>query len=306
MRSDSTLASRIFRPHLLLFALAWSMGACTPSSDTEAVDRAGGTEGSVLERSVALELWSEGLPAFGVFVPDERPREERMDRSAPRPPPVYTLEGIRELAANPLYDFLFLNLEGAYDLEAVRTLVAGLEVEGQAPKTLLVRIPPISTDGAGAAAQRVSEVLALGANGVVIPHVRTVEEAQTAIGFFEAVDADVWSPQNPDGAVAAMLMLEDPDAVAAAGQIADLGGYSVLACGIGSLTGALDGDREAAEAGNQAVLAEANRAGLADMITANEGSIEQRVEEGFLGLLMNGPTADEVIRMGRAAAGRAP
>jgi hypothetical protein len=40
------------------------------------------------------------------------------------------------------------------------------------------------------------------------------------------------------------------------------------------------------------------------MITANSENIAQRVEEGFLALLMQGPTADDVIRLGRAAAGR--
>ena len=57
-----------------------------------------------------------------------------------------------------------------------------------------------------------------------------------------------------------MLMVEDPGAVAVAGQIADLKGFSVLACGIGSLTQALGGDRAAGEAGTQKVLAESKRA----------------------------------------------
>ena len=51
-----------------------------------------------------------------------------------------------------------------------------------------------------------------------------------------------------------MLMIEDPGALAEAAQIADVPGYSVLACGIGSLSQAL-GDRAAGEAGNQEVLA---------------------------------------------------
>jgi 2-keto-3-deoxy-L-rhamnonate aldolase RhmA len=139
---------------------------------------------------------------------------------------------------------------------------------------------------------------------VVLPHVRGVEEARTAISFFESADADVWSPDNPDGDVIAMLMLEDPDAVAVAEEIAALPGFSVLACGIGSLRGALGGDRDAAEAGNQAVLRYATAAGLPDMITANSDDVAQRIEQGFLGLLMQGAQADNHIRVGRAAAGR--
>ena len=109
---------------------------------------------------------------------------------------------------------------------------------------------------------------------------------------------------KPTAATVALIMVEDPDALETLVEIADTPGYSILACGIGSLTRALDGDREAAEAGNQDVLAHAKRVGVADMITANAEDITRRVEEGFLALLMQGPTADDVIRLGRAAAGR--
>lgn len=288
------------RGHWLALSAAF-VCACSPGVEQQGEPPVQVTQPA--PRSFALDLWATGQPAFGVYVPDERPREERM-RDGQRVPPLYTVDGARRLADNPLYDFLFLNLEGAYDVEAVETLVTGLSTAPGRRKTLLVRIPPISDDGEEAAAERVSEVLALGADGIVLPHVRSVEEARTAIGFFSAADADAWSPAHPEGRTAAMLMLEDPEAVAAAAQIADLGGYSLLACGIGSLTRALDGDREAAERGNMAVLAEATRVGMADMITANEETIERRVEEGFLGLLMQGPTADDVIRLGLAAAGR--
>jgi len=86
--------------------------------------------------------------------------------------------------------------------------------------------------------------------------------------------------------------------------VADLKGMSILACGIGSLTQALGGDRAGAEAGTQRVLAESKRAKIPNMLTANAKDIEQRIKEGFLALLMQGPTADETIKIGRAAAGR--
>lgn len=116
--------------------------------------------------------------------------------------------------------------------------------------------------------------------------------------------ADVWSPANPDGDKIAMIMIEDPDSLARVAKIADVAGISILACGIGSLRGALGGDREVAEAGNQEVLAQAKRVGVADMVTANTADVEQRVKEGFLALLMQGAGVDEAIRIGRAAAGR--
>src|SRR3954462_14642010 len=101
-----------------------------------------------------------------------------------------------------------------------------------------------------------------------------------------------------------MLMLEDPAAVAQAKEGADLKGYSIIACGIGSLAQALGGDRAGAEAGTQKVLAEARRAKLVDMLTANVQDVAQGVKQGFLALLMQGSAADEAITIGRAAAGR--
>ena len=252
-----------------------------------------------------IDLWAQNTAAFGVYVPNENPPTAEQRRNRERPPPVYTKEGGERLAQNPLYDFVFLNLEGAYDVGAVSAIAEGLRSPtAVSRKTLLVRIPPISTDGEDAARARVKEILNLGADGVILPHVRNVEEARLVVGFFAEAGANVWSPSNPGGGIIAMIMIEDPHALAQVTEIADTPGYSILACGIGSLTRALDGDREAAEAGNQEVLAHAKRVGLADMITANAETIERRVREGFLALLMQGPTADDVIRLGRAAAGR--
>jgi 2-keto-3-deoxy-L-rhamnonate aldolase RhmA len=235
-----------------------------------------------------LELWSTGRPAFGIYVP--------------RP---YTTETGEALAANPLYDFLFLNLEGAYDPAAVKAIVQGVRSpKASGRKTVIVRIPPISKDGPETTRARVLEILGAGADGVTLPHVRNVEEATLAIGFFRDAKANVWSPSNPKGETIAMLMVEDPGALEQAAAIADLKGYSILACGIGSLRAALGGNREAAEAGTQKVLVETKRTKLVNMLTANPQDVQQRVKEGFLALLMQGPTADEAIKLGRAAAGR--
>ena len=251
-----------------------------------------------------VELWSQGKPTFGVYAPNENPGP-RGQRGQPPQPAVYTREGGEKLAMNPLYDYVFLNLEGSYDAAAVSAMAEGLRSPRAASrKALLVRIPPIDKDGAAAAKARVKEALDNGADGVTIPHVTSVAEAKLAISFFQDAKANVWSPSNPGGRVIAMLMLEDPAAVAQAKDVADLKGYSILACGIGSLAQAMGGDRAGAEAGTQTVLAEAKRAKLADMLTANPQDVVQRVKEGFLALLMQGPTADEAITIGRTAAGR--
>jgi 2-keto-3-deoxy-L-rhamnonate aldolase RhmA len=255
-------------------------------------------------QNAVIDLWAAGKPAFGVYAPNENPGP-RGQRGQPPQPSVYTREGGERLAINPLYDFVFLNLEGQYDPAAVKAIAEGLRsAKAVGRKTLIVRIPPIEKDGAEAAKARVKEILGAGADGVTLPHIQSVAEAKQAIGFFEEAKANVWSPSNPRGETIAMLMLEDPAAVAEARAIADLKGYSILACGIGSLAQALGGDRAAAEAGTQAVLAEAKRAKLADMLTAGTQDVEKRVKEGFLALLMQGPTADEAIALGRAAAGR--
>ncbi len=250
-----------------------------------------------------MELWNDGVTAFGVYVPDERPMEVARSEEGRRQPAEYTRTGAANLAANPLYDYLFLNLEGAYDPAAVETVSSGVDMaEMDSPPTLLVRIPPMSDAGVETTGERVREILAAGADGVVLPHIRNVDEARTAVGLFEGFD--VWSPENPDGTTVAMIMLEDPEAIAQLDQVIDLGGYSVLACGIGSLTGALDGDRERAEAMCGEVLEAGREAGYASMITANADNIGTRAEEGYLALLMFGQEADAVIRTGRELTGR--
>jgi len=257
-------------------------------------------------QNAVIDLWAQGKPAFGVYAPNERPGPRGAEAGGQPPQPaLYTRGGGETLAMNRLYDFVFLNLEGNYDPAAVTAMVEGLRSpKAVGRKTLIVRIPPIDKEGAEVTRARVKEILGAGADGVTIPHIRSVAEAKQAIGFFRDAKANVWSPSNPKGETLAMLMLEDPDAVAQARQIADLDGYSILACGIGSLAQALGGDRAAAEAGTQKVLGEAKRAKLADMLTANTQDVAQRVREGFLALLMQGARADEAITLGLAAAGR--
>lgn len=248
---------------------------------------------AVSAHAQVLDLWPTGKVAFGVYAPSEAERGQ---------PPKYTPDGAAKVAANPLYDYVFLNLEGAYDAEAVKAY--GSTLKKASKKTLIVRIPPISKDGADATRARVKEIFDAGADGVTIPHIRDLDEAKLALSFFTAAKADIWTPQTPKGTKLAMLMLEDPKAIAQRKAIADLPGISILACGIGSLAQALGGDRAGAERGTQQVLDETKRVKIANMLTANAKDVEQRVKEGFLALLMQGGGADEAITIGRKAAGR--
>jgi 2-keto-3-deoxy-L-rhamnonate aldolase RhmA len=252
-------------------------------------------------RPAVLDLWAVGRTAFGVFVPDENPAP----RGPNRGPAKYTAAGAAALAGNPLIDFVFLNLECAYDRDAVMAVSEGLGKQGTpGRKTVIVRIPSLVDGGPQVTGQRIKEILAMGADGVAVPHVETLDQGRQVVSLFTDARANVWSAANPDGTVIAMMMLEDPHAVAQAAQIADIGGYSVLACGIGSLAQALKGDRAAAEAGNQAVLVETKRVKLVNMLTADIKDVGQRVKEGFLALLATGADTDAVLKAGRAAAGR--
>lgn len=92
-----------------------------------------------------IDLWKQGKPAFGVYAPNENPEP----RSRPA---VYTRDGGEKLAMNPLYDYVFLNLEGAYDGAAIKAIADGLRSpKASTRKALIVRIPPIDNDGAAAA-----------------------------------------------------------------------------------------------------------------------------------------------------------
>ena len=186
------------RQLLAVLALTWLTGvACTAPT------------GAARQTAASLiDVWTRGFPAFGVFVPSEQPRR---DVDGNRLPPHYTIDGAERLGRDQLLDYLFLNLESAYDAAAVDTLVAGLaRVSAEERPTLLVRIPPIEQDGEQAARARVHDALTRAADGIVLPHIRSPEEARVAVRFFEEAGADVWSPSNPDGHIIAMLIIEDP------------------------------------------------------------------------------------------------
>ena len=317
---------KIFSTFTLCLMMLAGCGTAPPEAPAEPEPVA-----DISHENVMIDLWEQNEIAFGVYAPNEAPPPPEGARRGrgQRPPAVYTVAGGEALASNPLYDFVFLNLEGRYDADAIRAMSEGLRNPGAVSrKTLLVRIPPISNEDAGedVTRARVKEALDLGADGIVLPHVRSTEEAQLASSFFADAGADVWSPSNPGGEILAMLMLEDPDAVAQAAEVANLGGYSALSVGNGSLAGAITqellGDVDPAgisdeqrataraealikaEEGNQEVLAETKRAGIANMTVAGADNVEQRVSEAFSALLMSGAQADSTIELGRAAAGR--
>jgi len=287
-----------------------------------------------------IDLWAQGKPAFGVYVPTvgqplpsaplpppDPNRGAGGQRGGPaqvRPDAVYSREIGEALGKDPYVDFAFLNLEGLYDASAVKALSDGLRSSTSTHRvTLIVRIPSIQDAGADKTRVRVKQILDLGADGVVHPENRGLDDAKLVVSFFQDTKANVWSPMNPNGEKIAMIMLEDPIAVLQAKDVADMKNFSIIACGIGSLGGAFNaggivkaltewgllkapkeqGDRYN-EIGTQKILAEGKRVGIPDMLTANATDVEMRVKQGFLALLMSGPGSDDAIKLGRAAAGR--
>ena len=144
------------RRYALALVSLFALSACGGESSEAATDGTSATTPPVTSaaQSVAIRLWAEGQPAFGIFVPSERPRGER-GPAGERPPALYTTEGGTELGRNDLLDYLFLNLEGSYDAEAISAISSGLGHEGTSERQpLLVRIPPISADCPEAARAR--------------------------------------------------------------------------------------------------------------------------------------------------------
>ena len=81
-------------------------------------------------KNVIIDLWRQGKPAFGIYAPNENPGPRG---EAPRPA-LYTRDGGEKLAMNPLYDFVFLNLEGSYDANAAKAIADGCAVQGYRPQ----------------------------------------------------------------------------------------------------------------------------------------------------------------------------
>ena len=161
-----------------------------------------------------IDLWMQGKPAFGVFVPNENAPPPRPPGTAPgsgapgagapgagaggggrgqgeRPKPLYTKAGGEKLAANPLYDYVFLNLEGSYDSAAVKAIADGLRASTTGPrKSLIVRVPAFHEDPA-ASRVRIREIVAAGGDAVTFPHVESIDEAKQILAAFQAEKINV-------------------------------------------------------------------------------------------------------------------
>lgn len=196
-------------------------------------------------------------------------------------------------------DFVFYSLEsGPFDLPTMQAYIRGMVGSAGAagPPPLALRIPPIR-DGADSARARARQGLAAGAAAIVFPHLTSGEEAALAV---EAIGADLW-PGNPNGALTAMLIVEDREGIARVREIASTPGVSVLFAGPGDLRRAYDRDMGAVERAIQTVLAACKEFAVPCGITAGVDDIAERLTQGFRVIIVTQP---EALGVGKRAAGR--
>ncbi|MFW6353663.1 MAG: HpcH/HpaI aldolase family protein [Verrucomicrobiota bacterium] len=227
-------------------------------------------------------------------------------------------ESLRE----PMLDFLIVAMEHyPYDVTELRGFMQGLVSRAevlakgnlQPNLSIFVRLP---ADGSQPVHAMIKQVLDLGAHGVVVPFVRTAEEARKVAsacryvrpegspgreplgtrGFSPAIAkyhwgvsldeyyarADTW-PLNPDGDLMVILMVEDPEGVANIDEIVRVPGVGAIFFGPGDFTvasgqqGNPDFDPTIAEA---RVKAACDAAGVPFVGFANGDHIRQRIAEG--------------------------
>lgn len=180
-------------------------------------------------------------------------------------------------------DFVFYSLEsGPFDIPAVEKfrddMDAAAGATGRAAHPLALRIPPIGDDVAGAN-ERVALALAADTSILIVPHVRTRDEAEAAVATMSGTGND-W-PAHVDGELSTWLIVEDREGVANARAIAATAGVGAIIAGPGDLSRAYDRDMEAVEGAIQTILAACKEAGVPCGITAGPDDIELRLEQGF-------------------------
>lgn len=145
------------------------------------------------------------------------------------------------------YDYVVLDAEhGSHSFEALDSLILTAYASGITP---IVRVNE-NTPGL------IMRVLDIGAQGVLVPHIKNAEDARRAVASalyspdgsrgigpsrgsqFGAIPGDEYfKPMN--GEVAVMLMMEEADAVENIDAITDVTGITALSIGLSDLSGSL-------------------------------------------------------------------
>jgi 2-keto-3-deoxy-L-rhamnonate aldolase RhmA len=265
VRATSTLAS----------VLAATL-ACAPTDDT-----GGGEVLEIPDRGVLVELLASGTPVFGVF-------------SGPQ-----TREQGATMVGATDADFILYSMEsGPFDVARMEAYMEGMEEEG-GPTALedlpvILRVPPI--EDPETTRSRLDEALPTGVAGIVFPHVASAEQAQVSARLL----SESW-PQDPDGTLVNVVIVEDRDGIDNVRDIVSTPGLSVVFAGPGDLRRAYEGDMEAVEEAIQAVLAACKEFGVVCGVTAGVQDIAARLEEGWGMIIVTEP---EAVAVGKAASGR--
>lgn len=210
------------------------------------------------------ELLGNGHPVFGFF-------GAQRDEDG----------GTRAAGTGPA-DFVFYSLEqGPFDIPgftAFRDQMRDAAAAGGRDHPLSLRIPPIGTE-IEESGDRVRQALDAEASIIIVPHVRTAEEAAAAVATVASTGRD-W-PSHADGDLSMWLIVEDREGVANADAIARTAGVGAVIAGPGDLSRAYERDMDAVEDAIQTILAACQAAGVPCGITAGPEDIEMRLEQGF-------------------------
>lgn len=275
MRPMKSLAAAL----LLVLAPA----ACGPADEAIDTERQPQMTATPMEHdNDIIALLDSGQPVFGMFAPEQ------------------SAEGGVAAAGNTETDFIFYSLEsGPWDIPTMEAFMASMEeatAEGTAHHPVVLRIPPIRDDRA-LAREHMTEGLAAGIDGLVLPHVESVEDVALAT---EAVGDRLW-PVNADGDVVNVILIEDQAGIGRARDIVSAPGVGVAIPGPGDLRRAYEGDMEAVENAIQTVLAACKEFDVPCGITAGPDDIAERLEQGFEMIIVTSPDA---LAVGLEASGR--
>lgn len=260
----------------------------------------------------------------------------------------YSLNNARSLARSGL-DFIIIDMEHApFDVERAREFMLGmtdkrsiLEKGNLQPDVVpFVRIP--ATGGEDVLSQT-KQALDVGAFGVMFPSVNTREQAEmsvratrypqlngapdyepaglrgrnpsNAVWYWGISDyharADVW-PLDPQGELLAIIQIETPEGVENIEEIISVPGVGVIFIGPSDLSTSMGYASPAApevEAAIQTVLQSCLDSGVACAITTGQGSVQQRIDQGFRFVTVGldgglSTRTAEALRRGKEAAGR--
>lgn len=265
---------------LILVVGATACGPADEGDDTESPPRMTATP--MEHENDIIALLDSGQPVFGMFAPEQ------------------SAAGGVAAAGNTETDFIFYSLEsGPWDIPTMETFMESMAEatpEGMAPHPVLLRIPPIRDDR-DLAREHVVEGLAAGVDGLVLPHVESVEDVAVAT---EAVGDRLW-PVDAAGDVVNVILIEDQVGIQRARDIVGAPGVGVAIPGPGDLARAYEGDMEAVENAIQTVLAACKELDVPCGITAGVDDIAERLEQGFELIIVTSPDA---LAVGLEASGR--